>query len=559
MASTSLQIETAARLFANGNMKEADAICQQILEQQANHTNALHLRGVIAYQMQNYKASTHFLNLANSLANNNPDIMFALAASHENTGQYAAAIKLYNKICALTPNNITAWQQLAGVLEKNHQYTEAIAAYLNLNKLEKNNPNVLLALARLHIKLNAKDKAVIYLQSLKKNADTVNDSGLWNNIGLIEKALNQPKDAIVSFEQALKIDDTDSSNHEKARLNLASTLQDIGDFNSAKRYYLDVIRRGNSKSAEISRAQYNLSLIYLGEGEFSTAWKHLYKRPKIFSDTPKTTDLKNKTLLVHGEEGMGDELIFLRFIPLLVKQGAQVEYIGNPKLVPILKQLTYINRVHTNRPATTKFDYCIAAMDLPYILDINDVSTVPPVKLLVDNSLSHEILNRISRLASQTKTIGITWRAGTSEELPSLTGKNAKYLRKEIPLSALCDALAKFTGNLVVLQRNPREEEIDYLHKTCQANIIDASSLNNDLNLMLRLLSKINRYIGVSNTNMHLYGSLEKYGEVIVPFPGEWRWTRKKHNSPWYKGFTLHHQTSDNDWQHVIDQIKNTI
>ena len=186
-------------------------------------------------------------------------------------------------------------------------------------------------------------------------------------------------------------------------------------------------------------------------------------------------------------------------------------------------------------------------MDLPNILRANDMSVIPPIRLVPERNLSNDLINEV---ASRTSTLGITWRAGTT---PETTNKKEKYLTKEIPLTDLCTALKNFKGTIVVLQRNPARSELEYLSQHLEAELIDASSINEDLSMMLQLLSKLDRYIGVSNTNTHLFGSLGKQCDVIVPFPGEWRWMWEGEYSPWYGNFRILRQTKKNDWSSILN------
>lgn len=555
----STQIEIAAKLFESGQLSEADSVCRQILEQTPDHSTALHLRGVIAYQSHNYVESTRFLDAANKLVKNNTSLMFALAASHENNKNYKPAIELYRNICQLNPENSMAHRQLAVVLEKNQQFNEAINEYQALNKIIKNDPDILLSLAQLYANTSLENnisnnsnndkKSKDYAQQLAELRPTKADT--WNNIGLVYKTIKLTDEAISCFNQALVIDEK----HTKSRLNLASILQDKGDCEEAKTHYLHVVERTENNSEDTARAHYNLALIYLGEGDFSSAWNHLRHRPKLFTDMPSLADLNNKRLLILGEEGLGDELMFIRFIPLLKNYGVSIEYIGNPKLLPLLKNVSSIDALHSSLPETDSYDYCISAMDLPSILNMNKLETAPPVSLTADKNLSNpdleQVIRKINSQAIKT-VLGITWRAGAVENTSIEKSKTNKFLSKSIPLDKLCILLKDFKGTIVVLQRNPMSDEIDYLKTHLSENIIDASSINNDLPLMLVLLTYIDHYFGVSNTNMHLYGSLGKTADVIIPFPGEWRWMYKTNSSPWYPHFNVIRQAEHDNWDNVI-------
>ncbi len=535
-------IETAAMLYEQGNANEADAMCCEILKHEPNNANVLHLRGVIAYQAQNYADATKLLNKANTLTKNNTSIIFSLAASYENIQQFDLAASLYKQVCELSPQNLAARQQLASVLEKNLQLDEALFSYHILNDSAEKDPNVLLALARLYANSGFYKKAKPYID--EATLIPLPTCHFWNDLGLAYKAIKNEKKAISCFEKALSFNDKSAKkNHVKAHLNLASTLQDNGDFSLAKKHYLYVIESGKITPDELSRTYYNLALVYLGEGDFNKGWKNLARRPKTFTDTPVASELNNKRLLILGEEGLGDELLFLRFIPLLKKYDTTVDYIGNKKILPLLSKFDGINTLHEKIPASTDFDYCISVMDLPYILSITDVSLIPPVRLNANNA-TNDIIGEIGPME---KTLGITWRSGTSDNREN----TEKTLKKNIPLNELCKAIKNFDGTLIVLQRNPSQDELIYLKKQFSGKIIDASSLNEDLNLMLSLLKKIDHYIGVSNTNMHLFGSLGKHCDVIIPFPGEWRWMWECKNSPWYSNFNLLRQASKDNWKSI--------
>lgn len=149
--------------------------------------------------------------------------------------------------------------------------------------------------------------------------------------------------------------------------------------------------------------------------------------------------------------------------------------------------------------------------------------------------------------------IGITWRAGAKKIDNQDT---IEILDKHIPLEILVKLLTQKLAkqvtntsvNLVVLQRNPKKEEIDYLKKNSDFNIIDYSHYNENLLQMMSLLAVLDDYIGVSNTNIHLRGSLNKKAKVLLPYPAEWRWQLTGKSTPWYANFTLIRQSEDGYW-----------
>ena len=538
-------IETATQLYQSGKLGEADSVCQNILKTENNNTTALHLRGVIAYQSGKYHDAITLLAKVNKIQPNNPAITFALAASYENTRQYSEAIEYYRKLLASSPNNFIARQQLANCLEKNKQIEEAISEYKILEKLDKDNTNTLLALSKIYNDQEDLNKAKHYAQKIDKSG--LSDANQLNTLGVIYTSLNDIDQAEACFKAAIDI----STDDVNAVLNLASLYQESARHQDAELLYLKAIDHLPTNSKHAKRAYYNIALIKLGNGNFKEAWKYLQHRPKYFHDVPDISHLKNKKLLIHGEEGLGDEITFLRFFPLIKQAGATIDYVCNNKLMPIVNQLDFIDNCHANIPAsTTAYDYLVSAMDLPLILGIDNVSNIHPIKLVANNNLKHPLLNKIDSSINKP-FLGITWRAGINTENQS----KEKYLEKSIPVEELCLILESFAGTIIILQRNPTPREIDYIKNKLPNHIIDASQLNDDLELMLSLLSKLDHYLGVSNTNMHLFGSLGKSCDVIVPFPGEWRWMSEGENSPWYPSFNLFRQNCAKNWPEDITKF----
>ena len=148
----------------------------------------------------------------------------------------------------------------------------------------------------------------------------------------------------------------------------------------------------------------------------------------------------------------------------------------------------------------------------------------------------------------------MTWRAGTPPGGQDLI-RRGPVLFKEAPLEALARGLGEIRGTVIVLQRNPQEGEIGSLSAALQKQAHDFSAANADLEDMLALLSLLDDYVGVSNTNMHLAAGLGKRARVLVPYPPEWRWMVEGAASPWFPGFTVYRQSSDGHWSLALTRL----
>ncbi|MGH8620463.1 MAG: hypothetical protein ACREUW_22435, partial [Burkholderiales bacterium] len=141
--------------------------------------------------------------------------------------------------------------------------------------------------------------------------------------------------------------------------------------------------------------------------------------------------------------------------------------------------------------------------------------------------------------------IGVTWSAGTS---PRDQKGGPWLLYKHVDLDAFAGALAPAPGTLLALQRLPEPGTLEQLAARAGRPVHDLTALNEDLEEMLALLSLLDDYVGVSNTNVHLRASLGLPSRVLVPSQGEWRWMLTGRTSPWFPGTLLYRQSLQGDW-----------
>jgi hypothetical protein len=108
------------------------------------------------------------------------------------------------------------------------------------------------------------------------------------------------------------------------------------------------------------------------------------------------------------------------------------------------------------------------------------------------------------------------------------------------------------------LQREPTPEENAILQDQLQRPVFDASDYNNELEKMLALLALLNDYIGVSNTNMHLFAAVQQSipAKVLIPYPAEWRWLESGDQSPWFPHFQLFRQAPDHQWSAALSHLR---
>ncbi len=427
-------------------------------------------------------------------------------------GDRDSAITTIKKAIKLNPNSSNAFYNL-GIFLQDIDKNSAIDAYKMALELDNLN-----AKAMINLSFSIKDLDLKYAINLLESAKNIEPTNpiIYNNLGNLNLKLDLQK-AILYYQKAINL----NPNYGEAYNNLANGYILENRLLDATEAYLKSLSLGYEK------ATVNFSYLLLAIGDFSNGWGYYYQRfGKRDINFPKAKEI---TLI--KEQGIGDELFFLRFAPLLKEQGYKLIYNPSPKIKSIIEQNCVVDEINE------RLINPIYMGDLPLFCNSQ---TPSPLKLKAKNS------EKYSYLKESKKLIGLTYRAGVAE---------LNRLYKEIDLKLLIDSLKNIDAKFILLQRNPKIEEIELLKK--ELDIIDFSDLNEDLEEMLSLLTVLDDYIAISNTNIHLYAGLDKKAKILVPFFPEWRWGYSGDFSHWFgKNFQIFRQDEKYSWQTALSELQ---
>lgn len=426
--------------------------------------------------------------------------------------KFAESIPVFRHVTELSPTHASAFSGLGAALFQMGQQVEAEAVLRAAVELAPNSTdtNNILGVI-LHERWRLLEAGQHFIKSLEANPD--NDSA-WNNLGLLHKELGNYKEAETCWRKALSISPDSYDPHN------------------------------------------NLGMLLLSNGQLSEGWTHHLYRPSL-QHAPSMRppllrlpdDLNGCRILLRKEQGIGDELFFLRFAPLLKARGAYVAYHSTAKIAPLLARCTCLDLVYTE-PPYEGFDYKIAVGDLPLLLGCNDIHDLPPPLPLQLNPHRLSIMRGELAALGPPPYFGITWRAGVKAK-----GRRLGFYYKEIPISALARTLATTPATLVLIQRSPIASEIEEFVSASHRTLHDFSRYNDHLEDMLALLELLDENICVSNTNVHLRAGLGKPSRVLTPFPPDWRWMRNEMESPWFPGSPTFRQMPDRRWDEAFGRL----
>lgn len=529
----SANFESAIDLFQQGRHQQAIELLEDVLQHWPQSAQSWFLLATLYLQTSRPMDAKISFQKATHYQNNYPDAYNNLGVVYEMLQEDDLAEKNYRKAIIQRPEYANAHYNLGQLLQRKTEFNSALEHYLLAVKYK---PDYISALNNLAMVYQTKGHTELAKQYYRKAlALTPNDPELLNNFGYTLYRNFEYSEALDYFNNALKL----CANFCDAYLNIGLVLQAIGDFAGAENYFLLA-----SRDPRLSlQAKNNLAHLELGQGNYQQGWRYYQFRPSARDAMNKqhTETLANvKSILLTKDQGVGDELFFLRFIPQLLQRDITVSYYCSKKLYSLLsKNMSYCN-IHDALPGAHDHEIRVAIADLPRLIPTS-VDTPPAIALRPEADRVAEINLHLPN--NNRPNIAVTWQAGEQ-------GDNKLF--KRLPPTLLGEMLSHFDANIIILQRNPTAKDIKNLEKGLRRKAFNYSYINDSLDNTLALLSIVDQYIGVSNTNMHLMASLNKPAHVFVPHPPEWRWTNNKTFSPWFPLFKLYRQDMAGNWEPAL-------
>ena len=463
---------------------------------------------------------------------------------------FKAAIENYRHALVLRPDDVETLNNLGNALLELDKPQEAIDCYQRALQLQ---PGYFSALQNLSIAyLDARQPEKAEACSRRAFQLSPDNPETLTNLGSALVGQNQMEEAIAHYRQALAL----KPDHAGAHFNLGNALRAQGKFEDAINSYQKAI----AIDADHADAHCNLSLIYLALGwfqqgwdEYQWQWRRKGAPSRLFAPSPwDGSDLDGREVFLYVEQGLGDELFFLRFVTRLRRQGAgRITYLANPKIASLLKRANVCDDIAAPEEKPSKESLVLSVGDLPRLLGMKRADEIPPSLRLTP--LPAKLAEMRARLLAlgPPPYLGVTWRGGTKKK------KNVLY--KECPLVPMARVLRGIPATVLVLQRELLAGEVASFEQTLGKKAHDLSALNEDIEALLALLALLDDYVGVSNTNMHLRAGTDKTARVLVPAPPEWRWMAEGKESPWFPGFSVYRQGYDGNWDGALRELENDL
>ena len=574
-------LQVAVTFHQAGKLSEAEAGYRDILKDNPNQPDALHLLGVIAHQVGNHEVAVDLISQSLVQRANNAEAHNNLGNALSSLGRLDDSIASYRKAVASKPRYVDGLNNLGNMLKDAGQLTDAMESYQAVLVIDPENLNAHFSLGNIFLAQKRFDEAkkefkktlaldssipvaannlggILQSQGELAEAKTYFHQAItlspdyaeaWNNYGNCLMQENNLQEAETATRKAieLKPDFADAYN------NLGVVLRMLGRPDEAKAAHEDALRL----QPDSVKAKFNESILDLLRGNFRNGWAGYELRWKADEDHEFSgsyldisvplwdgSSLEGKRILIWGEQAVGDQIMFASMVPDLVAARAKVRVACEPRLIPLFQRS--FPGIEVSEKATEDGIDCHLPMGSLALHLRPDGASFPdrPAYLRADPDRTREIRERYSSLFPAWRLIGISWRSGNKSQ-----GR-----ARSILLDDWQGILGTEGCAFINLQYGDVTQEIKALHDRTGLVVHhdDAIDPLKDMDAFASQIAALDQVISIDNSTVHAAGALGVPVWTLLSLAPEWRWFLDRESSLWYPAMRLFRQTKLGKWDDVI-------
>jgi glycosyltransferase involved in cell wall biosynthesis/Flp pilus assembly protein TadD len=587
MAKIERWYQTAYQLQTAGDLAAAEPLYRRVLEKQPRHAEALYLLGSLYAQQGRYADALPLLDRALAVRPQFTEAYNNRAVALKELGRFDEALAAYDAAIARRPDYAEAYNNRGIVLQALGRWEEAAESYCQAHAA---NPNYTEPLNNLGIVLKDKGK-LAESETVFRQALTINpkSSDLLNNLGLTLMTQARFEEALACHDEALAV----RPDFPQAYNSRGASLVAMGRFEEARDGYARALLlkpeyedvRCNialsylsenripealaafdnvlAQNPEMLSARWNRSLTLLVGGDLARGWaeyeyRFRHKRVTPHISTQPIWDgspLAGRTILVHAEQGFGDSLNFVRYLPLIRAAGGRVLFECPLALHPLMAGCDGIDRLLPPHMLSTDgvepHDFQIPLLSLPGLFRTTEETIpgdVPYISVPDDRREAWRVrLDDICRSLGTSGTglkVGLVWGGH-----PNHTNDH----NRSCPLAEFGPLAAVPGVTFFSLQKGPAAAQA--ADPPRGMTLVDLGPALGDFADTAAVIEQLDLVISVDTSVVHLAGALGKPVWTLLPFCPDWRWQLEREDSPWYPTMRLFRQSQPRQWTPVLHRI----
>lgn len=440
--------------------------------------------------------------------------LLSVAMQHHQANHLVHASAIYRLVLHEQPDNAIAMQYLGVISYQNENHEEAASLIKRAIRIQPGIPDFHNNLGLVFHAMGDLGRAVeCYRQAIDLNANYVE---AWNNLGLALEADGRPAEAIPCYERAIAL------------------------------------------QPAFAQAHWNLSLVLLATGDFPRGWREYewrLKTPELAGEAQRFSQpawngdpLNGKTILLHPEQGFGDAIQFIRYIPLLTSLGGKIVAEVKPALRRLFAQIPGIERVIAQGEPLPHFDVHCPLLSLPFHFGTTLDNLPAEAPYLSADPQSAELWRQRIPDTHGALKVGLVWAGspGHKNDRNRSIGLDQFNVLGDIP------DLAFFS-----LQKGPGANQVG--QPVVNIHVHDLMEYVEDFADTAALIGQLDLVLCVDTAVAHLAGAMGKPTWVLLPFAPDWRWLQERTDSPWYPSMRLFRQRKNGNWGEVLLRVREAL
>jgi len=495
--------------FDRGQLTLARSCYERLVQLEPRSAN-VHLRlGTTQEWLGDWDAAAASYRRALDVGPESANVHGSLARLACRRGDYARAIESCRRALNLAPQRLELHQLLACALVNDGEYGTAIEVYRHILKLKPDSPEAIYGL------------------------------------GYFFESRGDLSSAAEAYRLALRLNPALADAH----LHLGITHFLRGDFAEAKARF----QRVRALAPNDAESETFLGHVHLLQGDLLQGWREhesrwrtghfLRQRRRFPQPLWRGEPLAGARILLHAEQGLGDTLQFVRYVPLVAQRGGNVTLEIQPRLHRLLAAFPGARQVLRRGEALPEFDWQCPLLSLP-LASATELGTIPAsIPYIRPDPVLASRWGK--RLAANSLRIGLVWAGSHTFPHERWRGVALKLLE---PLIGIPGA------TFYSLQMGPAATQIKDLAPGVP--LIDLQDQQEDMADTAAIVANLALVISVDTSVAHLAGAMGKPVWVLLHKSPDWRWLLDREDSPWYPSARLFRQAELGNWQDVIARVE---
>lgn len=494
----------------------------------------------ILLELKDFSQCENELKILIQKAGFTKETLFLSALFYHKIGKYDEAEKIYLKLKEDFEDDLTISVNLGMLYNEIGHYVKAANIFIEEIQKYPNNPELYFHLGNLYINFNEYERAIDwFIKAINLNNKYLD---AYLNLGLAYFNLRKFNEAIILYQKLISLGFVDYRIYQS----MGIVYYELKDYYKSEECLIKALQMEN-KAADLYIA-YSETLLMLGN--YNLGWQYyrnrVFKDPQLYFYTNKIpqnlTSIKNKKIIVVGEQGIGDNIMFGRYLIPLSEIQNFTFLIRKDLFDFFCKSLENYSIKVVTTDNLINYDYIIPLLDLPYLFKTS-LNNIPNVNY---SEKFYEFLGEQDYYKNDILKIGICWKG---KEEPYHNRKRHMNVKK---ILRLFNKINLNELKIIALQHELTDSE----KEICENYGIETPIYNNnDILETFKVINKLDLIITVDTSIAHIAGIIGKQTYLMLCYSPDWRWGFEGDKTNWYSSLKIFRQKTLDSWENVINEI----